>query len=194
MRFLKKLFTITSKADKEIEKEEVHLFLDNLFVHNFIKKGGKFLYCQEKKEVVEHIKSILSENNWNKILVTNTKLLPFLNEKEIKVASEFKKSIPFFTTCEHLIADNGEILFSSNQLNVKKLSDFPENFITYATTSQLVKNIGEGLSGIKANSKHFIPSNISSIKSYEINKKDDIFLNCGNSNTKNLYLLLLEDL
>ncbi len=47
MSFFKKIFSskITTSTEKEIKKQEVHLSLDDLFVHNFIDKGGKFLYC-----------------------------------------------------------------------------------------------------------------------------------------------------
>jgi L-lactate utilization protein LutC len=194
MKFLKKLFNISNNSDKEVQKQEVDLSLDDLFVHNFIQKGGKFLYCLEEREVVENVEKILLENNWNKILVTNTELLPFLDKKKVAIDSNFKQSIPYLTTCEHLVADKGDVLFSSNQLRSTKLSELSENFIVYATTSQIVKNTGEALTSIKRNSKNILPSNISSVKDYEINKKDDNFLNYGNSSTKNLYLLLLEDL
>ena len=194
MKYLKKLFNISNKEDKEIQKQEVDLSLDDLFVHNFIKKGGKFLYCLEKDEIFENVKNILLENNWKSLLVTNPKLITFLNEKEIYIDQNHKKSIPFFTTCEHLIADRGNILFSSNQLKSTKLSEFSENFIVFATTSQLVQNAGEGLTGIKTNCKNALPTNISAVKDFEINKEDDTSLNFGNSSTKNLYLLLLEDL
>jgi hypothetical protein len=43
MNFLKKLFNKTLKEDLEIKTHEVDLSLDDLFVHNFIEKGGKFL-------------------------------------------------------------------------------------------------------------------------------------------------------
>ena len=194
MKYLKKLFNISNKEDKEIQKQEVDLSLDDLFVHNFIKKGGKFLYCLEKDEIFENVKNILLENNWKSLLVTNPKLITFLNEKEIYIDQNHKKSIPFFTTCEHLIADRGNILFSSNQLKSTKLSDFSENFIVFARTSQLVKNTGEALTGIKTNFKNALPTNISAVKDFEMNKEDDTLLNFGNSCTKNLYLLLLEDL
>jgi len=194
MNFLKKLFNKTLKEDLEIKTHEVDLSLDDLFVHNFIEKGGKFLYCLEEKELEIHLKSILSENNWKKIFLTNPNLLSFLNQKEIAVDLEFKKSIPFFTTCEHLIADHGDVLFSSNQLQSKKISEFSDNFIVFARTSQLVENTGQALTGVKANAKHAIPTNISAVKNYKINKTEDNLLNYGNSNSKNLYLLLLEDL
>ena len=194
MKYLKKLFNISNKEAKEVQKQEVDLSLDDLFVYNFIKKGGKFLYCLEKDEIFENVKNILLENNWKSLLVTNSKLITFLNEKEIYIDQNHKKSIPFFTTCEHLIADRGNILFSSNQLKSTKLSEFSENFIVFATTSQLVQNAGEGLTGIKTNCKNALPTNISAVKDFEINKEDDTSLNFGNSSTKNLYLLLLEDL
>jgi hypothetical protein len=194
MKYLKKLFKRTQKEDKEIQKQEVNLSLDDLFVHNFIKKGGKFLYCLEKEEIFENIKNILLENNWNSLVVTDSKLPLFLDEKEVFIDETHKKSIPFFTTCEHLIADSGNILFSSNQLKSTKLSDLSENFIVFARTSQLVQNTGEALTGIKTNFKNALPTNISAVKDFEMNKEDDTLLNFGNSCTKNLYLLLLEDL
>jgi hypothetical protein len=194
MNFFKKLFNISNNDEDGVQKQKVDLSLDDLFVHNFIQKGGKFLYCLKKEEVIENVERILLENNWNKVLVTNKDLISFLNEKEVAIDTNFKQSLPYFTTCEHLVADKGDVLFSSNQLRSIKLSELSENFIIYATTSQIVKNTGEALTSIKINSKNTLPSNISSVKDYEINKKDDNFLNYGNSSTKNLYLLLLEDL
>ena len=91
-----------------------------------------------------------------------------------------------------MIANDGSLLISSNQIAEKKLIELPENFIVFATTSQLVNTISEGLQGIKAQSRKKIPSNITTIKHFKANDTND-FLSYGSS-TKNLYLLLLEDL
>lgn len=194
MNFFKKLFNISDQEEKEVKKQEVALSLDDLFVHNFVEKGGKFLYCLKKTEVIDNLKSILKENNWNKLTVLEKSLYPFLDETEVTINQNFNSDIPVFINCEHLIADNGDILFSSNQLKSVKLSAMSQNFIVYATTSQLVKDMGQGLTGIKIHHKENLPTNISAIKNYNIDKNDDNFLNYGNSNSKNLYLLLLEDL
>ena len=194
MNFFKKLFNIPIKEDKEIQKQEVDLSLDDLFVHNFVQKGGKFLYCLKDAEVASNLKSILKENNWNEVTLLNNDLTSFFKKKEVKINKDFAANVPVFTSCEHLIADNGDILFTSDQLKSIKLSAMPENFIVYATTSQLVKDMGQGLTGVKINHKENLPTNISAIKNYDIDKNDDNFLNYGNSNSKNLYLLLLEDL
>ena len=194
MNFFKKLFNIPIKEDKEIQKQEVNLSLDDLFVHNFVEKGGKFLYCLKNDEVKENLQSILEENNWNKLTLLDDSLIGHINNKEIKVTKDFDSNSPILVNCEHLIADTGDILFSSNQLKSVKISKMPQNFIVYATTSQLVKDMGQGLTGIKIHYKENLPTNISAIKNYSINKNDDNFLNYGNNNSKNLYLLLLEDL
>ncbi|ARV07769.1 hypothetical protein BTO04_14175 [Polaribacter sp. SA4-10] len=194
MNFFKKLFNGSSKEEEEVKKQEVELSLDDSFVHNFLEKGGKFLYCVKKEEITSNLKKIFLENNWNQIILLNNELSSFVNKKEISISEKVNSELPVFTSCEHLIADNGDVLFSSNQLKSRKLSELSENFIVYATTSQLVKNTGQGLTGIKVNCKKNLPTNISAIKNYNINKNDDNFLNYGNSNSKNLYLLLFEDL
>ena len=192
MNFLKKLLNRQSFEDEQTINKEVSLSLDDLFVHNFLSKGGKFLYCSNRDEVISNLKSILVENNWEQLRLLDPSLLEYL-DKETKT-SETDQALPVFSSCEHLIADKGDILFSSNQLKSKKITEFSENFIIYASTSQIVNDTGQGLTGIKTNSKKNLPTNISAIKNYTLKKSDDNFLNYGNSNSKNLYLLLFEDL
>jgi len=194
MNFFKKLLNISNKEDVSVTKQDVLLSLDDLFVHKFVQKGGKFLYSLKKSEIIENLTRILNENDWKQITVLNSDLNDLVNKDEIQITSDFISEAPVFTTCEHLVAENGDILFSSNQLKSVKLSDMPENFIVFATTSQLVKDIGQGLTGIKLHHKENLPTNISAIKNYNILNKEENFLNYGNSNSKNLYLLLLEDL
>ena len=194
MSFFKKLFNIPKKEDESILNQEVILCLDDLFVNNFVEKGGKFLYSSDKIEITDNLSKILKENNWKQLTLLDAKLSAYFNKEELEISEIFKPDTPVFLSCEHLIADNGDVLFSSNQLKSAKLSEMPQNFIVYATTSQIVNNMGQGLTGIKTNYKGNLPTNISAIKNYNINKSDDNFLNYGNSNSKNLYLLLLEDL
>ncbi|WP_347174056.1 LUD domain-containing protein [Polaribacter uvawellassae] len=195
MSFFKKVFKLSSETSEEkaAKQQEVNLSLDDSFVHYFLEKGGKFLYCTKKEEIEFHLQNIIKENSWNELVCIDKKLSGLIKKTGITIKSDINYSAPFFTTCEHLIADNGDVLFSSNQIRSKKLSSLSEHFVVYATTSQLVKNTGEGLTGIKTNFKGNIPTNISAVKNYCLQKKDDNFLNYGNSNSKNLYLLLFED-
>ncbi|MDG1804682.1 hypothetical protein [Flavicella sp.] len=197
MNFFKKLFSnkIESPKEKNIQKQEVNLSLDDLFVHNFINKGGKFLYCTNKQEVLDNLVGILDENSWKSITcLDETNLADFTDSLSIEISFDINNNAPIFTTCEHIISDSGSVLFSSNQLKEKKIHELSNNFIVFAKTSQLVKDMGQSLTGIKNNYKESIPTNISAIKNFAPEKDEDNFLSNPNSNSKNLYLLLFEDL
>ncbi len=56
----------------------------------------------------------------------------------------------------------------------------------------MMESISEGLRKIKNQSENYIPTNITTIQDFETEKEKD-FMSYGSS-TKNLYLLLLEDL
>jgi L-lactate utilization protein LutC len=186
-----------SKADEKDQSEFLdtsNLPVDEAFTINFNKNGGKFLYCETNDEVKGFLESIIEENNWDKkkALILNKHLKEKFKRFKLGTAQKIKDADFLFTTCEFLIANDGSLLISSNQIAEKKLVELPENFIVFATTSQFVNTISEGLQGIKAQSKTKIPSNITTIKHFKANDTND-FLSYGSS-TKNLYLLLLEDL
>lgn len=195
MSFLKKLFNPKkNKETKESSLESESLSLDQIFVQNFINNNGKFLYCTTLREVALNLANIVKENSWDNIICNDNDLLKLTKTISLNTTKEVTNLLPFFVNCEHLIAENGSILFSSNQLNEHKISELSENFIVYATTSQLVSTKSESLTGINIRYKGNIPSNISAIKNYNPNAKNVDFMNYGNTNAKNLYLLLFEDL
>jgi len=200
MNLLKKLFGKKEKSEITINQSDKSSYfpqentpIDEKFTYNFNKNGGKFLYCLNMNEVLDSFYNILEENN-----IDETGIYCLKKDLESKFNStKFNFNKPeensfFLTTCESLIAKNGSILFSSNQIKEKKLNGLPSNFIVFATTSQLTNNISEGMQKIKNQSKNLIPSNITTIRDFETEKEKD-FMSYGSS-TKNLYLLLLEDL
>ncbi|MGK0385688.1 MAG: hypothetical protein ACI849_000291 [Patiriisocius sp.] len=182
---------ITSERGKHYPEEK--LPIDEKFTYNFRKNGGKFLYCINSQEINEAFDSILLENDWyeKEVFCINDMLSQKFNGYNLSYTKNTSATF-FLTTCESLISNNGSILLSSNQIKEKKLHEFPANIIIFATTSQFVENISEGLRIIKNTGGKFIPSNITTIQDFETEKEKD-FMSYGSS-TKNLYLLLLEDL
>ncbi|PKV52500.1 YkgG family uncharacterized protein [Aquimarina sp. MAR_2010_214] len=203
MSLFRRIFSSKSKSDQKSKERhlddrskympEIDLPIDESFMINFKRNGGKFLYCDDENEVSDSFDKILLENDWYEkdVCCFDIALEHKFSGFNLNYVKNFSASF-FFATCEYLIADSGSILVSSNQLREKKLTELPDNFVILASTSQLVKNIGEGLKGIKNKNKNSIPSNITTIKDFEPQKEKD-FLSYGNS-SKNLYLLLLEDL
>jgi len=198
MSLFKKLFNkakpkASPKAEQSKYLPEVPLPTDEKFTYNFRKNGGKFLYCENYEELHEAFDNILLENDWyeKEVYCTNENLKSKFSNYNLKFG-ENPGAAFFFSQSESLIADAGALLISSNQIKEKKLKDLPDNFVIFATTSQLVDTIGEGLRIIKNSNLNNIPTNITTIKNFETKKEND-FMTYGSS-SKNLYLLLLEDL
>jgi len=200
MNLFKKLFGKKEKTENSENSSDKSSYvpsddapIDEKFTYMFNKNGGKFLYCLSMDEIFEAFQNILEENliSEKDVYCINQRLGSKFNSTKFNF-KEPKNNSFFLTTCESLIAKNGSILFSSNQIKEKKLSELPSKFIVFSTTSQLTDTISEGMRKIKNQSKNLIPSNITTIQDFESKKEKD-FMSYGSS-TKNLYLLLLEDL
>ncbi|SFU62484.1 Uncharacterised ACR, YkgG family COG1556 [Pustulibacterium marinum] len=201
MSLFKRFFGLSKKENENEDSEErgkfmpdEHTPIDELFAINFKNNGGRFIYCDNMTEVFDSFQNILIENSWENenIYCFENKLKESFKNFKVTLSKDNTDAPCFFTTCEYLVADTGALLISSEQIKEKKLNDFPDNFIVLATTSQLVKTISEGLRGIKTKHPNRIPSNITTIKNFEITTEKN-FMTYGSS-SKNLYLLLLEDL
>ncbi len=201
MSLFRKIFGIKDSEGDNIKNEErgkympeIKLPIDEKFTINFKGNGGKFLYCENMQEIYNALNEVLQENKWEnkEVFLIDDRLNDLFKDFDLNTTKKTSESTYFFSTCEYLIADDGSLLISSNQIAEKKLKELPPNFIIYATTSQFVESIGEGLRGIKNKNKDKIPTNITTIKHFKTLEDKD-FLTYGSS-SKNLYLLLLEDL
>lgn len=202
MSLFKKIFGSKSKPQQDdhlVDERgkympQIELPIDERFTINFRKNGGKFLYCDSFTDVYNSLENILIENGWEgkEALCFDPQLQERFDNFDLKFSRINMNASFYLASCEYLIADNGSILVCSNQIKEKKLNDLPDNFVILATTSQLVGSIGEGLRGIKNKYMSNIPNNITTIKHFQVLEEKD-FLSYGSS-SKNLYLLLLEDL
>lgn len=203
MSLLKRLLYPNYKSEKEPEKAnnpahssyypEQKLPVDEKFTFNFKNNGGKFIYCENWDEILEAFDNIMAENDWyeQEVFCYEDQLCRKFDGFNLDFTRSENTKF-FLSSCEALVANTGAILLSSNQLKEKRLKDLPYHMVVLASTSQLVETISEGLRTIKNQSTGHIPSNITTIKDFETKKEKD-FMSDGNS-TKNLYLLLLEDL
>lgn len=200
MSLFKRLLNPSYKSEDKVKNSdhssyypEDKLPLDEKFMYNFKKNGGKFLYCENLEEVLESFDNILLENDWYEqdVFCINEQLIKRFDGFNLNFGKKADAKF-LLSTCESLVAVNGSVLLSSNQLKEKKLHELPANFVIFSTTSKMVETISEGLRIIKNQSKNQIPSNITTIQDFETEKEKD-FMSYGSS-TKNLYLLLLEDL
>ena len=202
MSLFRKIFGPKSDESQEHLKNEerskympdIKLPIDERFTINFKANGGKFLYCEDIAEVNDNLKLIITENGWedDNVMLFDNRLAEKFKKHNLNINNRANDCTYFLSTCEYLIANDGSLLISSHQIAEKKLKELPQNFVIFATTSQFVETISEGLRGIKNKNREKIPSNITTIKHFKACDDKD-FLSYGSS-SKNLYLLLLEDL
>jgi hypothetical protein len=200
MSFIKKIFSVISpNPDKNKEFSfdkffpEDEPFVDEEFVSNFKKNGGKFLFCENWTELKEQFENILQENDWfeSDVLCYENSFFELLKDNNL----HFERPInPKFalTCCESLISREGAILFSSNQIKHFKPQELPKNIIVIASINQIIRSKSDGLSFIRNKYKGDYPSNITAIQYFNETAEAD-FTQYGNT-AKNLYLLLLEKL
>lgn len=200
MSLFRKLFgSSNSSEDEEKESQNTNFFpennisVDERFIYNFKKNGGKFLYCENNEEVKDQFENILEENDWfeSEVLCYDSKLYNLLDENKLSYTNPSQPKF-LLSSCENLIAEEGSILFSSKQIKQHKPNELPTNIVVLATTSQILAMKSDGLSAIKKKYERDYPTNITAIKYFEKAKEED-FTQYGSS-AKNLYLLLLEDL
>ena len=201
-KFIKSFFNKTSenKAVEDIEGKympEKIIPIEERFTFNFTKNGGKFLYCENKSECDSFFSQIIDENQWEnvEILCYDDPLLDLFKDKSrLNVSKTNLNSKFFLTTCEFLVAIDGSLLICDKQIKSHKVNDLPSNFIVFAKISQFTETLSGGLNGIKSKYPNNLPTNITTIKNFNSQvKENNNFLTYGSA-AKNLYLLLLEDL
>ena len=202
--FFKSFFRNKKNEDETKEKELDYKYLpkkdeyiEERFTKNFSENGGKFLYASTLEECNDFFQKILDENNWNKktILCFKKNLInDFFDDINFETNKTNLNSNLLITGCEFLVAKDGSILVSAHQIKSYKIKDIPVNIIVLAKTSQLSETVSKGLEGIRIKYSNNLPSNITSIKNFNCEENEKLnFLTYGTS-SKNLYLILLEDL
>ncbi|WP_298347699.1 LUD domain-containing protein [uncultured Dokdonia sp.] len=204
MSLFRKIFGSTSNVDNPRQNKEeearskympdIDTPADERFTKNFILNGGRFLYALNREEINDNFDNILLENDWyeSNVFCTDSNLKKAFGGYNLDFGTDREASF-FLTTCESLVANDGSLLVCSKQLKELKLHDLPKDVIVFGTTSQIVNTIGEGLRLIKNRNAGGIPTNITTIKNFQSKGNDKNFMTYGSS-TKNVYLLLLEDL
>lgn len=199
MNLFKKLFGSNDSSDEGSDNNsnkpnpDINSPLDEQFIYNFKKNGGKFLYCENLNEVKEQFENILEENDWFECeaLCYESQLFFLLDENKLTYGQNLNPKF-LLSSCENLVTEEGSVLFSSNQIKQKKPNELPANIVILGRTSQIVEGKSDGLSAIRKKYSTEYPTNITTIKYFEKAQEED-FTQYGSS-AKNLYLLLLEDL
>jgi len=126
MNFFKKIFGSSEAAsDEENESEYAgtsaqnsHLSLDEQFIFNFKKNGGKFLYCENTEEVAEQFENILEENDWfeSEVLCYESALFSLLEENKLFYIAPSNQNF-YWQAVKTLLLMKVQFYFHQNKLD-----------------------------------------------------------------------------
>ena len=125
------------------------------FAEQFTQLQGKFIFCVDEKELIDHFNKLCYQNQWTKIYCAEDRwktILPANTKYNDIVTCEAA-----VTGCEFLIARTGSIVLTSVR-NGRIPSVYAPIHICIATSSHIVYDIRDGLTALKEKYRQFLPS------------------------------------
>ncbi len=194
MEFFKKYFSSKHKKfDQDIEEAEdsqiEQMPLDETFVYNFKKNGGKFFYPDDIDDYKDELLRILKFLHTEKYAVLERGYFHFLQKLDIPVTDKIDDNSVLIGGCEYLIADNGSIMTTSKQTKDKRNQELPKKRVFIGLSNQIIESKAEAL--IEINRKYeTYPSNIQTIRSFR--EGEGNILTESSSHWYDAYLILIE--
>jgi L-lactate dehydrogenase complex protein LldG len=124
------------------------------FAQRFTNLQGKFVFCENYKELVSQLDQIVASNQWSKVYCKEEGLRKTLAENQFTNYSHNNLATcdTAITTCEWLVARTGSIVMSAAQESGRTVSVYAPVHICIAHTSQLVYDVKDAL--LKAREKY----------------------------------------
>jgi L-lactate dehydrogenase complex protein LldG len=139
----------------DLETDVYHDFkngLDIEFAENFIRNGGKFVYCEGIQEAVDSIRFFTQQENWEKIYCAEETLQRILTHAGLPFTDNPNELIiqkVGMTTCDFLIARTGSIMFSSQSASGRRILSVLDTQIVIGTVAQIQPDLKTAFKLIK---------------------------------------------
>lgn len=161
--------------------------LEIIFAEVFTRLQGKFVYCENEKDLHKQLQQLISAKEWTKIFCSNN------NWKNI-----YSNTISLatcdasITGCEMLVARTGSMVLSAAEQNGRTASVYAPVHICIAYTNQLVFDVKDALQLLKEKYAGNIPSFISFASGPSRTADIEKTLVTGVHGPKEVYLFLVE--
>ena len=181
-------------VDSVYKKSEEPLEIQ--FANEFMKLSGKFIFCEDHKELVQNLQILTQEKQWNHLFCWEHKLQDLFikhNFKNCRIGKNLEKADAGITLCEALVARTGSIMLSSRQAAGRTLGIFPPVHIVVAYTQQLVPDIQEAMNIIKDKYEGNLPSMINLATGPSRTADIEKTLVLGAHGPKEVYVFLIDN-
>ena len=123
--------------------------IEETFATEFIKLGGKFVFCANELELLQGISALHDSTGWNQLLCSEPYLLHLFYKGKLNFIEPADAALETadacITGCEALVARTGSLLLSSKQPMGRVAPVFYPVHIVIAFARQLVPDISDAL-------------------------------------------------
>lgn len=141
-----------------------NLSIEETFANAFIGLGGKFVFCDNEKELLENIYNLYESRGWKQLLCSDARLIQLLHNNKLEIATDAlvakETADACITDCETLVARTGSIIFSSRQHMGRTAPVFYPVHIVIAYSNQIVPDIEQAITLLKKRYGSELPSMI----------------------------------
>ena len=138
--------------------------IEEIFAEAFIALGGKFIFCENEREFLDHIHLLYENRGWQHLLCADERMYALFHEQGIDIvapADPYQEDAEAcITGCEMLAARTGSILFSSNQHLGRTAPVFYPVHIVFVYADQIVPDLDDAFTTLKKKYKDNLPSMI----------------------------------
>jgi L-lactate dehydrogenase complex protein LldG len=130
------------------------------FAERFTRLQGKFVFCENYKELGAQLNQVVATNKWDKIYCKEEGLRKTLADNQFNnyTHSDLASCDTAITTCEWLVARTGSIVLSAAQESGRTVSVYAPVHICIAHTSQLVYDVKDALANAREKYSGNLPS------------------------------------
>lgn len=160
------------------------------FAEQFTGLQGKFDYCINRQELVDHFQKLCYQNQWTKIFCRDEQwghLVP-----DTFLSADITTCDAAITSCESLVARTGSIVLSARNSG-RITSVYTPIHICIAFSSQLVYDIKDALVHMKNKYKDNLPSLVTLATGPSRTADIEKTLVTGVHGPKEVYLFLVDD-
>jgi L-lactate dehydrogenase complex protein LldG len=140
------------------------LSMEETFATEFIKLGGKFIFCENERQLLDEIHVLYDNMEWQQLLCAEPRLLKMFHQNKMEFVQPAdpadEGADACITDCEFIVARTGSVILSSRQ-NLGRVASvyFPVHIIV-AYAAQMVADIADGIEGMKERYGNKLPSMI----------------------------------
>ncbi|PZF72388.1 LutC/YkgG family protein [Taibaiella soli] len=155
----------------EVDKESIakvfagsDMSPEERFATEFIKLGGKFVFCENEQELLDDLHVLYDQRGWQQLLCSEQRLLNVFQNNKLDFVQQVDPKAAgadaCITSCEMLVARTGSVVFSSKEYHGRVAPVFYPVHIIVAYAHQVVDDLQQGITLMKERYGNNLPSMI----------------------------------